>query len=204
MRLFIFSSQKFVLDTLQEKIKGLSVFSHFDELQESLTPLTEDVIVLFDIASFDKTREYLTALQQLHRIKIFALTPQISLSEGLALIPYGIKGYGHILMSKNLLSQALSQIKQDTTWFDPRFVTEMISSLTRKEQDKKIQTEAINKLTPQEQKVAYLVTQGLLNKEIAGKLNITERTAKAHVQSCYRKLGINDRVSLAMLLKDEI
>jgi DNA-binding NarL/FixJ family response regulator len=204
MTLFVLTSQRFLYDLITDKVGSAPLFSTFEDLEENVMSLNEELIVLFDIASFENVSDALKSLQRLPLVKVFALTPQLSLNEGLSLLPFGIKGYGHSLMSKNLFLQAITQIGQNMTWFDPRFFNELISSLTLKEEHKQTQREAINKLTIQEKKVAHYVSQGLLNKEIAGKLAITERTAKAHLQSCYRKLGINDRVSLAMLLKDEI
>ena len=55
------------------------------------------------------------------------------------------------------------------------------------------------KLTDREQQVLNLVGSGANNVVIAGKLQIKERTVKAHVSSLYRKLGSENRVELALL-----
>ena len=41
--------------------------------------------------------------------------------------------------------------------------------------------------------------QGKLNKQIAGALNITEATVKAHITTVFRKLGIRNRAQAARL-----
>ena len=48
-------------------------------------------------------------------------------------------------------------------------------------------------LTPRELEVLPLLAQGLLNKEIADRLDITERTVKFHVSSILGKLGAGNR-----------
>ena len=48
-------------------------------------------------------------------------------------------------------------------------------------------------LTPRELEVLGLMAGGLLNKEIADKLSITERTVKFHVSSVLAKLGVGNR-----------
>ncbi len=48
-------------------------------------------------------------------------------------------------------------------------------------------------LTPREQEVLNLLAQGLLNKEIAARLGITQRTVKFHVSSLLGKLGAGNR-----------
>jgi DNA-binding NarL/FixJ family response regulator len=48
-------------------------------------------------------------------------------------------------------------------------------------------------LTPREIDVLRLIAEGNSNKEIAGKLSLTEETAKGHVKNILAKLGVNDR-----------
>ena len=49
-------------------------------------------------------------------------------------------------------------------------------------------------LTKQELCILELVAQGLINKEIAQKLNISTATTKAHLESIYKKLNVHNRV----------
>lgn len=57
-------------------------------------------------------------------------------------------------------------------------------------------------LSPREREVLALVTQGLANKQIARALGITERTVKAHLGNAYRQIGVADRTSAAMWMRD--
>jgi ATP/maltotriose-dependent transcriptional regulator MalT len=54
-----------------------------------------------------------------------------------------------------------------------------------------------NGLTSREREVAALIAEGLTNREIAGRLVITERTAEGHVQNILNKLGFNSRTQIA-------
>ena len=49
-------------------------------------------------------------------------------------------------------------------------------------------------LTKQELCILELVAQGLINKEIAEKLNTSTATTKAHLESIYKKLNAHNRV----------
>jgi DNA-binding NarL/FixJ family response regulator len=55
-------------------------------------------------------------------------------------------------------------------------------------------------LTEREREIAALVGSGGTNKQIARQLDISERTVKAHLTEVFRKLGIADRLKLALLL----
>lgn len=53
-------------------------------------------------------------------------------------------------------------------------------------------------LTPREVEVLALVREGLVNKQIARRLGITERTVKAHLTSCFQRIGVSDRTQAAL------
>jgi DNA-binding CsgD family transcriptional regulator len=53
------------------------------------------------------------------------------------------------------------------------------------------------KVSRREQEVLNGVLQNLANKEIASKLNVSERTVKFHVSSLLAKFGVTDRVALS-------
>ncbi|MDH5278026.1 MAG: response regulator transcription factor [Actinomycetota bacterium] len=53
-------------------------------------------------------------------------------------------------------------------------------------------------LTGREVEVLSLVRQGLANKQIARRLGISERTVKAHLTSCYQRIGVADRTQAAL------
>lgn len=57
-----------------------------------------------------------------------------------------------------------------------------------------------NTLTAREQEIARLACEGLLSKEIAARLNISQRTVESHKNNIFRKLGINTTVELVRLM----
>jgi DNA-binding CsgD family transcriptional regulator len=55
----------------------------------------------------------------------------------------------------------------------------------------------IIKLSPREQEAALLVAQGLSDKEIARRLNISTTTVRTHLEHAFRKTGASNRAGLA-------
>ncbi|QLQ24379.1 MAG: helix-turn-helix transcriptional regulator [Dechloromonas sp.] len=53
-------------------------------------------------------------------------------------------------------------------------------------------------LSAREAEVARLVGEGAANREIAARLDITERTVKAHLTAIFEKLGVRDRLQLSL------
>jgi DNA-binding NarL/FixJ family response regulator len=60
---------------------------------------------------------------------------------------------------------------------------------------------AADNLTPREEEVLRYVSQGLINKEIADKLNVSTETIRQHLKNCYAKLHVRSRTEAAMKLR---
>jgi DNA-binding NarL/FixJ family response regulator len=54
-------------------------------------------------------------------------------------------------------------------------------------------------LTPQQFRVMNMIAEGLLNKQIAWELGVSEATVKAHMTAIMRKLGVSNRTQVALL-----
>ncbi|MEL4359041.1 MULTISPECIES: response regulator transcription factor [unclassified Luteococcus] len=62
--------------------------------------------------------------------------------------------------------------------------------------------QAVARLTDREREVMVLVAQGLTNAQIASRLHLSLASVKAHLTGAFTKLGVNNRVSAAMAIRD--
>lgn len=62
-------------------------------------------------------------------------------------------------------------------------------------------SERVASLTPQQFRVLTMVCDGLLNKQIAYELEVSEATVKAHVTAIFRKLNVRTRTQAALVLQ---
>jgi DNA-binding NarL/FixJ family response regulator len=60
--------------------------------------------------------------------------------------------------------------------------------------------DALSSLTPQQFRVASMLVEGLLNKQIAYELEVKEATIKAHMTEIFRKLGVHSRTQAALAI----
>jgi DNA-binding NarL/FixJ family response regulator len=60
----------------------------------------------------------------------------------------------------------------------------------------------LNELTSRELMVAEQIARGATNREIAATLEMSERTVKAHLSAIFKKLGVRDRVQLALAMNN--
>jgi DNA-binding NarL/FixJ family response regulator len=131
-----------------------------------------------------------------NKVLILHRTPTLAMAK--TLLKAGAMGYGNALMREHFILSAINTIKDNMVWLYPEFTSELITQIPS---SNNANDEKLSELTVREKEVALYLKDGLSYKEIAEHLDITTRTVKAHAQHTYAKLGIKDRLGLALLIK---
>ena len=76
-----------------------------------------------------------------------------------------------------------------------------MSGVTDDEREELEAIENISSLTPTQLKVLVKMTEGMLNKQIAFDMNISEATVKSHVTAIFKKLKVRTRTQAVVLIK---
>ena len=92
------------------------------------------------------------------------------------------------------LASALQQVLDGERW-----VPEAALAAPPAATDERAVAARVRELTPQQFRVLSLVAEGLLNKQIADRLDIQERTVKAHLSVIFEKLGARNRTQAVLL-----
>ena len=109
---------------------------------------------------------------------------------------HGASGFVSKSASMDSIGEAISSVSRGDLCF-PASVDLSRPGIGREESGV---AEALSGLTPQQFRVATMISQGLLNKQIAYELGVTEATVKAHVTEIFRKLGVHSRTQAALKL----
>lgn len=127
--------------------------------------------------------------------------------EAIQALKMGVKGYCHSNIDPRLLVRAVKLVRQGEIWVGRKVIPNLIEEIAAARQGR--QKESIHpqmfrldSLTPRELQIARLIGDGSCNKEIADRLKISESTVKAHLTAIYRKLKIDDRLRLALLVTE--
>ena len=104
-------------------------------------------------------------------------------------IDYGASGFIPKSASLDVIAEAIGEILEGEVWLP----TDIAEAMGESSEDESRFAEAIASLTPQQFRVLNMLTEGLLNKQIAYELNVSEATIKAHVTAILRKLGVHSR-----------
>lgn len=109
---------------------------------------------------------------------------------------FGASGFIPKSSSLEVIQQAVRQVLDGEVWWPPQ--SEEAISLSA---EAKAASAGLASLTPQQFRVLTMVCEGLLNKQIAYELSVSEATVKAHVTAIFRKLGVRTRTQAALLLQ---
>ncbi|WP_280550462.1 MULTISPECIES: response regulator transcription factor [unclassified Halomonas] len=119
--------------------------------------------------------------------------------EALQALNAGARGYAHALSPPELLRQMELVTSHQGIWVLPELLAQVMGGAYRAlGGESHQQDEALSVLTHRERAVALAVAEGQSNKEVARRLEISERTVKAHLGAIFRKLGVRDRLQLIL------
>lgn len=140
----------------------------------------------------------------LPNLHIIVMTDHPQQREEISAILFGAKAYCETSRDVPLLPKVVKAILSNELWVDRKFVTRLLAEIdditsARRHETKSLDT-GLAKMTPRETQIANNVAKGASNRKIAEDLNISERTVKAHLGVIFRKLGIHDRLQLALYM----
>lgn len=154
---------------------------------------TEPVLVVIDVDMIDWSDVEWHQVMQRHLVLVASCYPNDT--QGQQAIVEGAKAYIHAYSSLELLEQALLQVQRGQIWVGESLLNRLLSQIGRKLPRQYIWQQH---LTAREMDIAERAALGHSNQLIANDLGISERTVRAHLSSVFEKLGVKDRLKLAL------
>jgi DNA-binding NarL/FixJ family response regulator len=100
-------------------------------------------------------------------------------------------------ISPDLLTRCVRKVAAGETWLDNRGVSWVLEAY-RAQASQLTEPRSKAKLSDKEYQVISLVTQGLRNKDVAKEIGTSEQVIKNYLRKIYDKLGVADRLELAL------
>ncbi|GAB2810003.1 response regulator transcription factor [Dyella kyungheensis] len=113
-------------------------------------------------------------------------------------LDHGAAGFIPKSASPVEIGDAIRSVLDCGSWLPPA-LAQAIKALPADPSDLDLASR-LARLTEQQYRVLALLGEGLLNKQIADRLTIQERTVKAHVTAIFEKLGVRNRTQAGVLL----
>ncbi|HEX3028825.1 MAG TPA: response regulator transcription factor [Clostridia bacterium] len=183
---------------LEKDITVIAQASNGDEAIKMARECKPDII-LMDI-NMPNTNG-LQAIQELKQdkepFKIIVLTIHEDREYLFKTLQMGAEGYILKDSEPSVLIEAIRNVNSGQSFIQPNMTKELVKEFTRVTLHEKEKTEE-NSLTAREIEVLGLIAEGLINKEIAKQLYISEKTVKNHVSNIFKKLNVSDRTQAAI------
>ncbi len=103
-------------------------------------------------------------------------------------IDFGASGFIPKTTEMDAMRVAIRNVLDGGTWTPPD-----VDLTTPADRDTADIVRRLSSLTPQQVRVLMMLSEGLLNKQIAYELSVSEATVKAHVSAILQKLGVESR-----------
>jgi len=155
-------------------------------------------ILIFEAALTSNPLEAVAdLLRQAPQMKMVVVTHEPNEELTLELFRRGAHGIVSREVEPETLVECLRKVSQGEPWLDRQAVNWVLSAY-RNQSSRPTGSRPKVQLTPKESLIVSCVTQGMKNKEIALRVGTTEQVVKNYLRKVYDKLGVADRLELAL------
>lgn len=127
-------------------------------------------------------------------VKVLVLTVHNEVEYLLKAVDIGVNGYLLKDSESSELKKAILSVIEGENYIQPSLIPVLNAKMIDRDRD----SVKIESLTKRELEVLKNLSYGMYNKEIAEKLNISERTVKNHISNIFKKIEVTDRTQAAV------
>ena len=182
---------------LEDDIRVVGQAETLVQTQTAAAKFSADVLI-FEAALTPNPVEAVADLLRRHpQLRIVVVTPGSDEDLTLELFRRGAHGIVSREVEPELLVECLRKVVAGETWLDSQGVRWVMEAY-RNQNNRPAGSRPKVQLTPKETLIVSCVTQGMKNKEIALRVGTTEQVVKNYLRKVYDKLGVADRLELAL------
>jgi len=172
---------------------------------EMLTKLQPDVALLDLSLPHQSGLEVLSKLSGANvKSRILLLAESVERYQILEALRLGARGIVFKSMSSQLLYKSIRMVMDGGYWVGRGVVSDLVDSLRAADEPDRIPAKSSNYgLTHREYEILSTVVDGYTNKDIAEKFAISEQTVKHHLTNIFEKVGVTNRLELALLAVEQ-
>src|SRR5450631_4103006 len=182
---------------LEDDIRVVGQAETLAQAQSAAKKFSSDVMIFEAALAPNPVESVADLLRQNPQMRIVVVTPASNEEMTLELFRRGAHGIVSREVEPELLVDCLRKVAGGETWLDPQG-TRWVMDAYRNQNNRPAGTRPKVQLTPKETLIVSCVTQGMKNKEIALRVGTTEQVVKNYLRKVYDKLGVADRLELAL------
>lgn len=172
------------------------------EAREFLQANPVDLVLLdFDLGERDGL-DFMNAAAAIgYRGKVLLVTAGLDEADAANLLKRGIAGVFLKHNSPATLVEAIREVLAGNVWFEQNYLKKIVDRAAERAAENHVPR--TRKLTGREQQVLIGVFEGLANKQIAARLNVSESSVKATLQQLFQKTGVRNRSQLVRIALEQ-
>ncbi len=176
--------------------KVIQTFNFIDIDEHLLIDYMPDIILInSDVSSKEKVIHFISSFKSRYNyIKILTYSYNSDIDYLIKIVNNGGDGDININKSFKEFVDAIKEVFNDNIYIHPDILPEFNHKMVTNE----ILKENVDNLTKREVQILQFVSKGMLNKEIASALGISERTVKNHISNIFKKIKVTDRTQAAV------
>jgi two-component system nitrate/nitrite response regulator NarL len=182
---------------LEDDIHVVAQVDRFDQIAAAIERHPADILMLEGTLLIGTTNGIPEIVRHAPGIKIIVQTSGSDESHTVEMYRRGVRGIIPRSILPDMLVKCVRKIAAGETWIDNQSVKWVIEAY-RSQDSTAANPRTQPRLSPKELSIIALITQGKRNKEIGFQLNTTEQVIKNYLRKIYDKLGVSDRLELAL------
>jgi two-component system nitrate/nitrite response regulator NarL len=182
---------------LEDDIRVVAQVDSLSQLTSAIQRHPTDVLLLEGGLIAGTTNAIPEIVKTAPQVKIIVQTASSDEAHTVELYRRGVRGIIPRSISPDLLVKCVRKIAVGETWIDNQSVNWVIEAY-RSQASSLTNPKSQPRLSQKELAIITCITQGKRNKEIAYQLGTTEQVIKNYLRKIYDKLGVSDRLELAL------
>jgi DNA-binding NarL/FixJ family response regulator len=182
---------------LEDDIRVVGQAETLPQTQSAVTKFSADVLIFESALTPNPVEAVTELLRQAPQLKIVVVTPTSDEQLTLELFRRGAHGILSREVEPELLVDCLRKVAAGEPWLENQAI-HWVMEAYRGHNLRPSGARPKVQLTPKETVIVSCVTQGMKNKEIAVRVGTTEQVVKNYLRKVYDKLGVADRLELAL------
>lgn len=182
---------------LEDDIRVVGQAETLAQTQSAVKKFSSDVVIFEAALAQNPVEAVADLIRQNPQMRIVVVTPGADEELTLELFRRGTHGIVSREVEPELLVDCLRQVAAGETWLENKAV-HWVMEAYRNQNNRPAGARPKVQLTPKETLIVSCVTQGMKNKEIALRVGTTEQVVKNYLRKVYDKLGVADRLELAL------
>jgi DNA-binding NarL/FixJ family response regulator len=182
---------------VEDDIRVVGQAETFDQALSAAKKFSAEILI-FEAALAERPADAVQELlKQAQGLRLIAVTETADQELTLELFRRGALSVVSREIDSELFVECLRKVAAGEPWLDPQgtqWVLEAYRTQALRPQSSRTKLQ----LTPKEALIVSCVTQGMKNKEIAVRVGTTEQVVKNYLRKVYDKLGVADRLELAL------